>query len=718
MIIEFFVGPISSIIGGFLLNQMLKKNFEKEVQKTVRNWVKTIPENLMPSGYSFETVFFEEMDDPYLSISTKQREVRNQLRKGLIPDEKDLIQIFLERRTQVLQYHTREGSKDDVVSFFTVEDKLVLPDLKRLAENIYNIFVLNDRTYKLSSYEKIKDINLTSHKIYSLLNSREKSNKHKEIDINTRGDSHTFICETPEIFSILIAILVRETTTKELLFEDLKVIYKSLFKRKIKIANIDSFLSLLTENGDINISSLTIKLSKKGKEKLSNLTNKNWELLESITYDEEFCKYDIAFYLFKYIVEKIPSKIRFKKLVKIIQFLQEKYYKLNWKYKNENKEIIVPFQIVEEIKGNKLITCLSEESYSEELLIDHKYLKYYEYFAKYNHRIHNGSVYRIIDWKKSRKNICLYVACDYGYFDFQATCGKIRNEIEHKLSNQFKSTEINLPYRTKTLHNNLDRDEISRYMKKRVLKTGIEVCTIIVDHDHKGKIVNPRVPIIFRNGNVSEYPDFTMVVPSGAYQAGIKIKDVYLQDEERAIKNRIDWQFSLKRELGEELFRSKELDKSTIHDLGILDYQVSEQIVNEALLCKAQAFGIDLYIGSGGIIVTLIIDYSTTLEVLSNFMEKAQDNSIIKKMTESFTNLNDDGELLCKEGKIRLFDLSEEFLDIVSNSYALKENAGTRSLKQYRTGELIKMTPMIPSGVISVFYAREEFVKFQQKQGL
>jgi len=465
-------------------------------------------------------------------------------------------------------------------------------------------------------------------------------------------------------------------------------------------------------------------LTNNGKKYLKTYMEKNWSKFEDLVAGsiDEGNATQILFN--KYIMENMPYKVRLKRLVKIINFLTHYYKKICYHTETCNRKVILPFHLLLG-KAHRLQEIQCEIDYdvrSDEVEYDEKYLAFYiaRDIATRNHenvprQVYNGSVYRLLDYNVNKNgSATLFIGTDKGYIDFQSTCGKIRNEIEYAISQYKNHTESFanlLTYRQKTVHDSNEAQIVSHFLKKRVVKIGIETCVIFVDKNEPNIVSNPRVPIMFRNTNVAEYPEFSMVVPSGAYQASVLMEHKGDSYFEELLIERSSWEVSVIRELGEELFQIELLEHYHIKDLmESKQYLMCKEIVEECSVCfKPTGFGIDLYIGSGNMLVTLILDYNAVLDVLKRYATEDASGLFIETQ-KKFEKLTTGRAKNGTEGRTYLFNLNDEFMEHVISYYITKDKHKVSPLIQpLNTEDSVEFKPMIPSGVLSVINAKQEY---------
>ncbi|MBO6586237.1 MAG: hypothetical protein JJ953_09055 [Gracilimonas sp.] len=515
--------------------------------------------------------------------------------------------------------------------------------------------------------------------------------------------------------NILLAIYILEAKTDKKIAEKVNVLTRHVYEESYEDQEILKELPKLMKKKLIkthNNDSEYRLTDPKGIKRATKIIARNWDSIRSAAKNKRSHEILDRVELMKFILEKAPEEIRSNRLSDIISYLQKKYQTVIWKTEVNHRSTGVPFQIIRETGNQDLTTELIKGHINKnELEIDENVITYYQEQEKDPKKnIHDGTVFRVYDYSENLElPLKLLTSDDCGYFEFQATCGVIRNEIEHKIVIK-DDDAFNLPYRQNVMHSNTRRhDVIKKYLKKRVLKTGIETSTILVKKNDSGMFANPRIPIIFRNNSVAEYPNFTMTIPSGAYQPGIDKKNKE-NIPEQEIAKRVDWKFSLIRELGEELFNLDKLDEANIKDIKTPAFKITEQICNESILCKAQAFGIDLYIGSGGILVTLVLDQDKVTKTLRNYQKHDEYHATAKHMLDFFETLLKGGNVSWKEGQVKLFNFDKNYLNAISIPYNLNKETEPIRIPDI-SGNRPTIEPMIPSGVISSFYAMDALKK-------
>jgi hypothetical protein len=463
-------------------------------------------------------------------------------------------------------------------------------------------------------------------------------------------------------------------------------------------------------------------ITKEGEKYCQTYVERQYSLFENFFYNN-LPKNELQFLFVKFIIEKMPSEERKKRLPYIAKYISQRYSNICWKAKINQTSVILPFHLLIDNHVDEILCKESEDLFHQNIKYD---MSYYEFYKErstaiqggrsVDRRVYNGSVYRLLDWTigKDNKGI-LFLGLDLGYIDFQSTCGKIRNEID-LLIPQYDSVSIQeftakLHYRNDTLHSTDDLQDISSHLKNRVVKIGIETSVIIVDKNANNSLENPRVPVIFRNDSVAEYPGFTMVVPSGAYQASLLV-DLSEKDKEgfhAKLQKRMDWKLSVIRELGEELFGIKELDELNIEKLKDLKtFIMSKEIFDHALLKKQTGFGIDLYLGSGNMLVTLILDYAQTLAIIDKYCDNNRSKEFVT-IKERFKNMHNCQCPDVNEGKVFLYKLDQQLFDRLAYDFADIRVGEPVSPQIFNTKLHKEFCPMIPSGIISLVFANIEY---------
>lgn len=580
---------------------------------------------------------------------------------------------------------------------------------KELTENYHIMPIL----YPLNEHGSV---NIILKKLLELTNTTDIDNEILLIEKSNK--------DYEDIFIALLALqCAYETPPDKEKLQKILDEMRSVFEINRKI-DVDHVIKLLTINKLIrNQPGLLFELNDKGIRKFSEFMGTQYHLLQKYLKNSITEYEGIQALLCKFMVEKLPSEIRFINLEKIIDFLQKYYEKICWK--SPDHKFVVPFHELEKADGYE-VKCVTSNFNGDELKtnIFETYMTYFNGRYKEDNpkAVSDGSIYRFISWYKDmqRKKIVLSVTTDQGYFAFQSTCGVIRNEIEKSISNfngNVESFMLQLPYREQTLHNSDEPQKIIEKLKRRAVKIGIETCTVIVERDEHGNICNPRIPILFRSDAVAEYPSFTMVVPSGAYQAGLLTNHSNESYYNIELKKRLNWRVSVIRELGEELFRIPSLEKYNIKELmESVQYKMCEEIVENALYFDATGLGIDLYIGSGGLLTTLILDYNTVLKILCSYdnilsgSENELDTIETEKSTsEAFIDLNDTKADDFYEGRIYMFRLDENLVEHIMADYSIEEKPkNLRPISPLNhCGNFGGFRPMIPSGVLSVLHAKD-----------
>jgi hypothetical protein len=300
------------------------------------------------------------------------------------------------------------------------------------------------------------------------------------------------------------------------------------------------------------------------------------------------------------------------------------------------------------------------------------------------------------------------MAADKGYIDFQSTCGKLRNELDYKISEYNGNVEIlskRLRYRNLVMHK--DEFSTSYYLKKRVVKMGISLCTIITNRDENENLINPRLPIVFRNEFVAEYPSFSGIVPSGSHQPGFLVEERN-ESHEAEIEKRVDWKISAIRELGEELFDLDHLSKMSIHELFESDeYKIIDEILENSLFFGTTGIGIDLYLGTCTILATTILEYEKVLSFLdSENIRNIYSSKVLDDIKYQFIEINKQ-ETRFDEGYVKLCNLDDLLMEKVLSAYFYNKTIENPHKDFPRLG---------PGGTLSLVYGKMKYDEIKKNE--
>lgn len=487
--------------------------------------------------------------------------------------------------------------------------------------------------------------------------------------------------------------------------KDIKNLEKILFG-KIQGEFDENNLFLLSEMEYIEgLNDGIIRLTNKGSKKAKDFITKYWDIIETASQRHKLGDSELEILLCKYIVENMPPKTRINNAYKIIKFITKFNEKICWKYNFKDNDVRVPYHLLEKIDGIDLKCTITNSTFNNQLIIDQNYSDYYKK-RKSDKIVFNGIVYRALNWNRTENEVEFLVSADTGYVDFQATCGKMRNEIDYKISeynDNVNNLSKRLKYREVVMHK--DRETVANYFKKRVTKMGILMCTIIVQKDKKGNFVNPRVPFIYRNEFVAEYPSFSGLVPSGAHQPSFLVEDENIKNKIYEIKKRANWKVSALRELGEELFDMELLSDMTINNLfESEEYKLCEEIANKSIYFGATGIGIDMYLGLCSILSTIIIDSNDLIAFINSELNKNNySKNILEKVKNQISKINDD-KINFDEGNIIFHDLNDNLMEKVLSPF-------------YKDKEVEKneIPVMVPCGVLSLVFGKQKYEELIKK---